>query len=83
MVKVISDWERLGAGAGMVNKIVDDDDNDETEPPEYKFLDRDGQKFFLRVHPPHDQEKRTTLTPTTMPHYVNMDGSKTVESNND
>ena len=30
-----------------------------------------------------DQENRTTLTPTTMPHYVNVDGSKSVESNND
>ena len=24
MVKVILDWERLGAGAGMVNNIVDE-----------------------------------------------------------
>ena len=53
MVKVISDWERSIAGAGMVNNIVDDDDNDdEREPPEYKFIDRDDQKSFLREHLP-------------------------------
>ena len=53
MVKLILDWERLGAGTGMVNNIVDDDDNDETEPPKYEFIDRDDQKSFLREHPPH------------------------------
>ena len=53
MVKLILDWERLGAGTGMVNNIVDNDDNDETEPPKYKFIDRDDQKSFLREHPPH------------------------------
>ena len=38
MVKVILDWERSGAEAGMVNNIVDDNDNDdETEPPKYKI----------------------------------------------
>ena len=30
-----------------------------------------------------NHENRTTLTPATMPHYVNVDGSKSVESNND
>ena len=54
MVKVISDWERLGAGAGMVNNIVNNDDNnDETEPPKYDFIDRVDQKSFLRKCPPH------------------------------
>ena len=54
MVKVILDWERSGAGAGMVNNIVDDNDNNnETEPPEYKILDGDDQKSFLRECPPY------------------------------
>ena len=54
MVKVISDWERSGAGSGMVNNIVvDDDNNNETEPPEYEFIDRDDLKSFLGEHPPH------------------------------
>ena len=30
-----------------------------------------------------NQENRTTSIPTAMPHYVNVDGSKSVESNND
>ena len=30
-----------------------------------------------------NQENRTTLTPTAMPHYVYVDGSKSVERNND
>ena len=30
-----------------------------------------------------NRENRTTLTQTTMPWYVNADGSKSVESNND
>ena len=30
-----------------------------------------------------NQENRTTWTPTAMPCYVNVDGSKSVESNND
>ena len=50
MVKVISDWERSGAGAGMVNNIVDDSD---AEPTEYKFLDGNDRKSFLRECPPH------------------------------
>ena len=50
MVKVISDWERLGAGAGMVNIIVDDSD---AKPMEYEFLDGNDRKSFLREHPPH------------------------------
>ena len=29
MDKVILDWERSGAGAAMVNNIVNDDDNDD------------------------------------------------------
>ena len=36
----------------MVNSVVDDNDK-ETEPPEYKFIDGDDQKFFLREHPLH------------------------------
>ena len=50
MVKVISDWERSGAGAGMVNNIVDDSND---EPAEYEFLDGDDHKSFLRERPPH------------------------------
>ena len=29
-----------------------------------------------------NQENRTMSTPTALPHYVNVDGSKSVESNN-
>ena len=50
MVTVISDWEHSGAGAGMVNNIVDDSD---AEPTEYEFLDGDDCKSFLRERPPH------------------------------
>ena len=50
MVKVISDWERSSAGAGMVNNIVDDSDAKLTE---YEFLDGDDCKSFLRERPPH------------------------------
>ena len=54
MVKLIADWERFGAGAGMVRNPVDDnEDDDEGEPMEYEFIDGDDQKSFLREHPPH------------------------------
>ena len=36
MVKVIADWERSGAGAGMINIVIEGDDeekdDDTTEP---------------------------------------------------
>ena len=42
MVKLITDWERPGAGAGMVSNHVDNnDDDDEGEPMEYEFIDGD------------------------------------------
>ena len=54
MVKLIADWERSGAGAGMVGNHVDDnDDDDDREPMEYEFIDGDDQKSFLRERPPH------------------------------
>ena len=55
MVKLISDWERSGAGAGMVNDIIDEDDNSQgtAQQYEYEFLDGDDQKSFLRERPPH------------------------------
>ena len=54
MVKLIADWERSGAGAGMVNNQVDDnDDNNDGEPTEYEFIDGDDRKSFLRERPPH------------------------------
>ena len=54
MVKLIADWERSSAGAGMVDNHVDDnDDNDDGEPTEYEFIDGDDRKSFLREHPPH------------------------------
>ena len=55
MVKLISDWERSGAGAGMVNDMIDEDDNSQetTQQYEYEFLDGDDQKSFLRERPPH------------------------------
>ena len=38
----------------MVNNMVNvNDNNDETEPPEYEFIDGDDWKSFLREHPPH------------------------------
>ena len=54
MVKLIADWERSGAGAGMVsNHVGDNDDNDEGEPTEYEFIDGDDHKSFLREYPSH------------------------------
>ena len=60
MVKIIADWERSGAGAGMVNSTInceEDQDEDATVPQrethQYKFLDRVNQKSFLRERPPH------------------------------
>ena len=54
MVKLIADLERSGAGAGMVDNHVDDnDDDDDGEPMEYEFIDGDDSKSFLREHPPH------------------------------
>ena len=54
MVILIADWERSGAGAGMVDNQVDDnDDDDNGEPTEYEFIDGDDRKSFLRDHPPH------------------------------
>ena len=43
MVKLITDWERSSAGAGMVDNQVDnnDDDDDDGEPTEYEFIDGD------------------------------------------
>ena len=55
MVKLISDWERSGAGAGMVNDMIDEDNNsqDTAQQYEYEFLDGDDQKSFLHERPPH------------------------------
>ena len=54
MVKLITDWERSGAGAGMVDNQVDDnDDDDNGEPMEYEFIDGDDRKSFLRERPSH------------------------------
>ena len=54
MVKLIADWERSGAGAGMVSNHVDNNDDDnEGESTEYEFIYGDDQKSFLREHPPH------------------------------
>ena len=55
MVKLILDWERSGAGAGMVNDMIDEDDNSQgtTQQYEYEFLDGDDWKSFLRERPPH------------------------------
>ena len=53
MVKLIADWERSGAGAGMVDNQVDDNDDNDGEPTEYEFIDGDDRKSFLREHPPH------------------------------
>ena len=54
MVKLITDWERSYAGAGMVSNNVDDNDDDnEGEPTEYEFIDGDDRKSFLREHPLH------------------------------
>ena len=55
MVKLISDWERSGAGAGMVNDMIDEDDSSHGTTPqyEYEFLDGDDWKSFLRERPPH------------------------------
>ena len=41
MVKLMSDWERSGAGAGMVNNMIDDDNNSQetTLQTKYEFLD--------------------------------------------
>ena len=44
MVKLITDWERSSAGAGMVDNHVDDDDDD-GEPMEYEFIDGDDRNF--------------------------------------
>ena len=55
MVKIIADWERSGAGVGMVNNTMDceeDQDDDamvtQQETQQYEFLDGDDQKSFLR-----------------------------------
>ena len=55
MVKLISDWERSGAGAGMVNDMIDEDDNSHrtTQQYEYEFLDGDDRKSFLCERPAH------------------------------
>ena len=54
MVKLITDWERSGAGAGMVENHVDDnDDDDDGEPMEYEFIDGDDRKSYLREQPAH------------------------------
>ena len=53
MVKLIADWEISGAGAGMVDNQVDDNDDNDGEPTEYEFIDGDDRKSFLREHPPH------------------------------
>ena len=31
MVKVITDWERSGAGAGMINNVIEGDDEEEKD----------------------------------------------------
>ena len=42
MIKLITDWERSGAGAGMVSNHVENNDyDDEGEPTEYEFIDGD------------------------------------------
>ena len=60
MVKIIADWERSGAGTGMVNNTIDceeDQDDDgmvtQQETQQYEFLDGDNWKSFLRERPPH------------------------------
>ena len=55
MVKLILDWERSGAGAGMVNNMIDEDDNGQetTQQYEYEFLDGDDRKLFLHERPRH------------------------------
>ena len=54
MVKLITDWERSGVGAGMVDNHVDDnDDDDDGEQMEYEFIDGDDRKSFLRECPRH------------------------------
>ena len=60
MVKIIADWERSGAGGGLVNNTIDceeDQDDDamvtQRETQQCEFLDGDNQKSFLRERPPH------------------------------
>ena len=50
MVKVIVDWEHSGSGHGMINNLVDDgDENDSnmTEARVYEFIDGEDRKSFL------------------------------------
>ena len=41
MVEVIADWERSGAGAGMVNNIDEDESDEQAMQTQYEFLDGD------------------------------------------
>ena len=41
MVKVIADWERSGAGAGVVNNIAEDELEEQAMQTQYEFLDSD------------------------------------------
>ena len=53
MDKVIADWERSGAGAGMVNNIAEDELDEQAMQTQYEFLDSNDQKSFLRECPVH------------------------------
>ena len=48
MVKVIADWERSSAGAGMVNNIAEDELDKQAMQTQHEFLDSDDRKSFLR-----------------------------------
>ena len=41
MVKVIADWERSSAGAGMVNNIAEDELDEQAMQTQYEFLNSD------------------------------------------
>ena len=53
MVKVTADWERSGAGGGMVNNIAEDEMDEEATQTQYEFLNNNDQKSFHREHPAH------------------------------
>ena len=53
MVKVIANWERSSAGAGMVNNIAEDELDEQATQTQYEFLNGDDQKSFLRECPAH------------------------------
>ena len=53
MDKVIANWEKSGAGAGMVNNIAEDELDEQAMQTQYEFLDSNDQKSFLRECPVH------------------------------